>query len=134
MPLQRERKTPHIGEGHLREIGVKAGSRIFAGALVMSEGGLAAPGRAAPGLIALGRAEQSADNRGGADHALRVRIRRGVFGFRSLPEDPVLPADLGRECFVVDDETVARSSAANTRSPAGKVFALEGDLVFVDVA
>lgn len=134
MPLSRERNTPQLGDGLLREIGVKANAVIHAGALVVNDGGVAAPGRAAPGLIALGRAELTADNTGGADNAIRVRIRRGVYGFKNSSTDPVVAADLGQDCFIVDDETVARTAGNNSRSRAGTVFALEGDIVFVDFA
>ena len=134
MALARERNTTQIGDGLLREIGVKANTKIYAGALVVNDAGVAAPGRTAVGLVAIGRAEQTADNTGGADGAVRVRVRRGVFGFKNKADDAVVAADIGKDCYLVDDETVAKGSAANTRSVAGKVFSIDGDTVFVDFA
>lgn len=134
MPLSKERNTIQIGDGLLREIGVKTNVKIYAGALVVSDGGVAAPGRTATGLVAIGRAEQTIDNTGGADGAQRIRVRRGVFGFRNKADDAILAADIGKDCYIVDDETVARTSATNTRSLAGKVFQIDGDTVFVDFA
>lgn len=134
MALARERNTPQIGDGLIREIGVKASTKIYAGALVVNDGGVAAPGRTATGLVALGRAELTADNTSGADNAIRVRIRRGVYGFKNKADDAIVAADIGKDCYVVDDETVAKTSATNTRSIAGKVFAIDGDTVFVDFA
>lgn len=135
MPLSRERNTITLSPAALiREIGVKANTKVFAGSLVVQDAGFAAPGRTATTLVALGRAEDTVDNTGGADGALRVKIRRGVHGFKNLAGDPVVAADVGKDCFVVDDETVAKTSGGNTRSIAGKVFQIEGDTVFVDFA
>lgn len=134
MPLSRERNTIQIGDGLIREIGVKTNTKIFAGALVVNDGGVAAPGRTATGLVCLGRAEQTVDNTGGADNAVRVRVRRGVFGFKNKADDAIVAADIGKDCYLVDDETVAKTSATNTRSVAGKVFSIDGDTVFVDFA
>jgi hypothetical protein len=132
MPLSRERNTIQIGDGLIRELGVKTNTRIFAGALVVNDGGVAAPGRTAKGLVCLGRAEQTVDNTGGADNAVRIRVRRGVFGFRNQADDPILAVDIGKECYLVDDETVARQAANETRSVAGRVFSIDGETVFVD--
>lgn len=134
MPLAKERNTIQQGDGLIREIGVKANAVIYAGALVVNDAGVAAPGRTATGLVALGRAEGTVNNTGGADGALRVRVRRGVFGFKNSGADPIVAADIGKDCWIVDDETVAKTSATNTRSVAGKVFSIDGDTVFVDFA
>lgn len=134
MPLSRERNTIQIGDGLLREIGVKANAIIYAGALVVVDAGFAAPGRTALNLVAIGRAEQTVNNTGGADGAQRVKVRRGVFAFKNSATDPIVAADLGKDCYVVDDEIVAKTSGANTRSVAGKVFQVDGDAIFVDFA
>jgi hypothetical protein len=132
MALSRERNTTMIGDGLLREIGVKAATTIYAGALVVNDAGVAAPGRTALGLVALGRAELTADNASGGADAIRVKVRRGIFAFKNKADDLVVAADVGKDCYIVDDETVAKTSAANTRSIAGKVFAIDGDQVFVE--
>jgi hypothetical protein len=134
MPLAKERNTIQIGDGLLREVGVKANAVIYAGALVVADAGFAAPGRTALNLVAIGRAEQTINNAGGADGAQRIRVRRGVFGFKNSPTDPIVAADIGKDCYVVDDEIVAKTSGANTRSVAGKVFQIDGDTIFVDFA
>lgn len=132
MALSRERNTTSIGDGLVREVGVKANVIIYNGGLVVQDAGLAAPGRTAATLVALGKAEGTVDNTGGADGAKRVRIKRGVHGFKNLSGDPVVAADVGKDCYVVDDETVAKTSGGNTRSLAGRVFSIDGDTVFVD--
>ena len=131
MALSRERNTTAIGDGLVREVGIKADTKIYAGALVVNDGGVAAPGRTATTLVALGRAERTADNTGGAAGAVRVVVRGGVFGFKNKSDDPVVAADLEKDCFIVDDETVAKTNGGNTRSVAGKVFQIDGDTIFV---
>lgn len=132
MALSRERNTPMIGDGLVRSVAVKAAVKIYAGALVVANGGYAAPGSAALSLVALGRAEETIDNTNGANGAVSVRVRRGIFPYRNKGDDAVLVTDIGALCYVVDDETVARTSATNTRSAAGKVWQVEGDQVWVE--
>lgn len=133
MALSRERNTTQIDTGLLREIGMKANVKIWAGALVVLDAGTAAPGRTAANLVALGRAEATADNTGGAANAIRVKVRRGIFAFKNEASDLVTAAEIGATCFIVDDETVAKTNGTNTRSAAGRVFAIEGDQVFVEI-
>ena len=42
-------------------------------------------------------------------------------------------ADIQKDCYIVDDQTVAKTSGTNTRSVAGKVIEVEADGVFVRV-
>jgi hypothetical protein len=134
MALSSERNTFRLGDGLVREIGVKAATKIFAGGIVVNDAGVAAPARTATTLVALGRAEETVDNTAGAAGDKRIRVRRGVFGFKNKADDLVVAADIGKDCYLVDDETVAKTSGSNTRSIAGKVFSIDGDTVFVDFA
>ncbi|BAF88146.1 hypothetical protein AZC_2148 [Azorhizobium caulinodans ORS 571] len=110
---------------------VAAGVLIHGGAITVMEAGLAVPGKTAAGLIVLGIADATADNSGGANGALSVTTRRGTFAFQTLATDAVLPADIGKPCFLVDDQTVARTSAGNTRSEAGTVIDVDAQGVWV---
>ena len=47
---------------------------------------------------------------------------------------PHHPGDIGSDCYIVDDQTVAKTSGTNTRSVAGKVFDVDADGVWVDFA
>lgn len=125
MALTAPRKTDEV-EGVLREIGVAAGVNIHQGALVVLDAGYAKPGVTEVGAIALGRAEKPADNSAGLAGAVTVAIKRGVFLFVNSGADPVVAADIGVDCFIVDDETVAKTNGTGTRSKAGTVYALEG--------
>lgn len=120
MALSADRNTPRL-TGDIREPGVGAGQKVFAGALVCrNAAGYAVKGTAARGLVGMGRAEAQVDNTGGSNGDVRVRVREGVFRFgNSADGDLITVADIGRVAWVVDDETVAKTSGAATRSPAG---------------
>jgi hypothetical protein len=121
-------------DGELISVPVAANAVIFAGALVVATAtGFAAPGSTATGLTYLGRADQSADNTGGADGDVSVLVRRKkAFRFANSGVDAVTQASLGRACYIVDDETVAATNGTNTRSAAGLVVGLDADGVWVE--
>ena len=131
--LAADRNT-HMKEGELIGVPVAANAKIYAGALVVANAtGYAAPGSTATTLTYLGRAEASVDNTGGADGAKTVMVRRKVaFKFANLAADLVTQADLGKTCYIVDDQTVAKTNGTNTRSAAGKVLGVESDGVWVE--
>ena len=133
MPLTADRNT-HRREGEILVLGVAAAAKIFAGALVVANAaGYAAPGSTALGLKAVGRAEAQADNTGGANGAVTVEVRRGVFKFANQANDKVTAAHLLSDCYIVDDATVAATDASGTRSPAGIVVGVDSDGVWVAV-
>jgi len=134
MPLTQDRDT-------LRRDGVQfndpvAGStRIFAGSLVcLDAAGNAVPGSSSATLKARGVAQEQVDNRDGAAGALRIETRRGVFQFaNSASADEITRADIGAECFIVDDQTVARTSATDTRPVAGIIRDVDAGGVWVEI-
>lgn len=110
----------------LLSIPVKASTLIYAGALVCIEAGYAVPGSLATGLIAVGRAESKVDNSAGASGDLSVQVRPGVFRYaNSAGADAIAQDDLGKDCYVVDDQTVALTSASATRSLAGRIVGVD---------
>jgi hypothetical protein len=113
---------------------VGGGAKIYAGALIAANAtGFAVPGAVATTLTYLGRAEHSADNTAGADGAKTVTVRRKkAFKWLNHGADPVTQADLGKTCYIVDDQTVAKTNGTNTRSAAGKVVGIDTDGVWVD--
>lgn len=130
-PLSQARPVVQT-EGRQYNPPVKGATTIHQGALVVMDSGLAVPGRTATGLIALGIAQVSVANTG-ADGAKKVPVERGTFKFANLGADAVTAADIGKDCYIVDDQTVAKTSATNTRSIAGKVIEVDADGVFVRV-
>lgn len=119
-------------EGRQSNPPVKGATTIHQGGLVVMDAGLAVPGRTATGLIAVGIAQQTVVN-SGADGAKKVPVERGTFKFANLGADAVTAADIQKDCYIVDDQTVAKTSGSNTRSIAGKVIEVEADGVFVRV-
>jgi hypothetical protein len=120
--LTKPRNTPQQA-GHRRGYRVGANVRCLAGAIaVLTAGGFAVPATTATGLVALGRFAFDADNTGGANGDQSVEVERGIFRYEnSAGADEITAADVGRRCYLVDDQTVAKTSATNTRSVAGFV-------------
>lgn len=133
MPLSNDRNTPYM-DSVLVGFPVAAGVKIFAGALVAANAtGFAAPGAGAATLTYLGRAEEQIDNTGGADGAKTILVRRRLaFKWLNSAADLITQADIGKSCYIFDDQTVAKTSGANTRSPAGKVLRIDIDGVWVE--
>jgi hypothetical protein len=132
MPLSTERNTPERVPDFIA-VPMAANVRAFKGGLAVLAAGNAQPGATALNLVAAGRFEETVDNLGGAAGAKSVNIRRGCFQFRNSGVDPVLAADINKDCFVVDDEFVARTNGTNTRSVAGKVKGVDAAGVWVEI-
>ena len=133
--LAADRNTPAaLGDMNLDPVG--AGSKIFAGALVMRNAtGFVVKGATATGCFACGRAEMLADNTSGANGAITVMWRAGVFRFaNSGGGDLITQAEVGKVCFIVDDQTVAKTDATATRSRRGGHARPGGVWVRVDEA
>ncbi|OXI36763.1 hypothetical protein [Burkholderia aenigmatica] len=127
-----DRNTPYH-DGETIGVPVKANTVILAGVIVCaSAGGLAVEGATAVDLTYLGRAEQYVDNSTGADGAKTVLVRRlKAFKWENLGTDAVTQAQLGKPCFVVDNQTVAATDGGATRSKAGIVVGVDADGVWV---
>lgn len=113
---------------------VKASVKPIQGGIAVLNAGYAAPATTATGLIAIGRFEETVDNTSGADGALSVQVKRGTFRFaNSSAGDAIAQADVGADCYIVDDQTVAKTSGTNTRSVAGKIIAVDSVGVWVKI-
>lgn len=132
MALAADRNTP-MEDGELISVPVAAGAKIYAGALVVANAtGYAAPGSTALNLTYLGRAEEFMDNSAGADGDVSVLVRRKkAFKFSNSGGDAVTQANLGKACYIVDDETVSATDGAGTQSAAGEVVGLDANGVWV---
>lgn len=125
--LTESRDTPRRA-GEQVNVGVYTNTRIFAGAMVaVNSSGYAVPAATNAGLIVIGRAEATVDNRtdqpgAGDSGALTVEVRRGVFGWDN--NAGVTDADIGSFAFVEDDNSV------DDDDPGGGVIA--GVIVDVD--
>lgn len=113
---------------------VAANVHCYPGGLAVLSGGYAAPASTALNLIALGRFDNEADNTGGAAGALQVTVRRGIFRYaNSAAADAIAQAEVGQDCYLVDDQTVAKTDAVGTRSRAGRIVAVETAGVWVQL-
>ena len=130
--LTKDRNTPsRAGEDFV--FPVAAATTIWAGALMVLDAlGNAKPGAVATGLIAVGRAEEQVDNSAGAAADLTVKVRRGLYRWgNSSSTDEITKAEIGDACYIVDDQTVAKTDASGTRSPAGFVEDVDAQGVWV---
>lgn len=114
---------------------VAASTRIYAGALVcLNASGNAVPGSVSTTLKARGVAQEQVDNSSGAAGDKRVETRRGVFPFaNSASTDEITRADIGNSAYIVDDQTVAKTHATNTRSVAGVIRDVDSDGVWIEI-
>lgn len=127
MALSRPRNT-NRREPEFRDFVVPAGVTVHQGGLaVLDATGAVEPGSTALNLTAVGIFTDS------AGPGETVRVRRGCFSFANSAADAVDAASVGKDVFIVDDETVAKTNGTNTRSVAGKCFAIDAQGVWVIV-
>lgn len=120
--------------GAILAVPVAASTQIELGKLVCANAaGYAVEGAEATTLTALGRAEKTVDNSSGANGALTVDVKRGVFQFGNSATDAVTQAELGKTVYVEDDQTVSKTSNSSARSAAGKCLGVDSDGVWVEI-
>lgn len=130
--LAADRNTARA-EGDVKSL-LMSPSLIFAGAIVARNAtGYATKGAVATTLIGVGRADERVDNTGGAAGDKRIRVRTGIFRFaNSAAGDLITIADIGKPAYIVDDQTVAKTSGTNTRSIAGFTYDVDDTGVWVE--
>lgn len=133
MALTSERLTPEMGQV-TQGFPVAAAAKCIKGGLIVLDSGYAKPGETATDLIAVGRCEETVDNTLGDAGDKTVTVKRGIFRYaNSADTDEITQAEVETDCYIVDDETVAKTSGSDTRSVAGKVKAVDALGVFVAV-
>ncbi len=121
-------------EGVQEPYPVKAATRIFAGVMVAVDAtGFAVPAATSTTHKCVGVATRQVNNLAGANgEQLIVADRRPHWFANSTAGELIALADVGSDCFIVDDNTVAKTNGTNTRSRAGKIInvsAAQGVLV-----
>lgn len=128
--LATNRNTPErLGTDRSGKLG--ANQSIFAGSILMrNASGLLIKGATATGSTGVGRAEvQVASTTSGVTDC---PYRPGVFRFaNSASTDAIATADIGAVCYIVDDQTVAKTSGSATRSAAGIIEDVDAQGVWV---
>lgn len=116
-------------------MGLAASTHIYQGSLVaLNQAGNLVPASADASLHVVGVSEDDVDNSSGSAGALTCVPRKGTFYLtNSATTDAITDADIGRWCFVVDDNTVARTSNGGARPVAGVVAGVDGFGVAVSV-
>lgn len=129
--LTRNRNTPARSLGR-RGYPVGANVVCYAGAIAVLEGGYAVPGKTDTDLHVVGRFAAHYDNTGGDAGAFTVEVEAGVFRYEnSAAADAITLAEVGQVCYLVDDQTVAKTNGAGTRSPAGIIDDVDDTGVWV---
>ncbi len=115
---------------------IAANVKIWQGAIVaLSATGYATPGATATTLVADGIAVQTVDNTGGSAAAFKAPVRKGTFRFaNSASTDAITRAEIGDDCWIVDDQTVAKTNGGDpaTRSKAGRIMDVDAQGVWVE--
>lgn len=124
---------------------VKATVACIQSGLAILAAGYARPGRAGQGADAPAKAADAATYQavgvfvesvtgGAADGDVLVKVQPGTWNFsNSAGVDAITIADIGKVCFVVDDQTVARTNSSQSRAVAGVVEQVDADFVWVKV-
>lgn len=125
-------KRTSYRRGEIYSRAVKAGVNIFQGAMVCLEDGFAVPARTATNLVADGIAREPVDNSNGADGEQRIDVQPlTTYIENSTGSDAITIADIGSDCFIVDDQTVSKTDGGGTRSVAGKITEVDDSGVLV---
>lgn len=116
------------------QVGLVAASvNVFAGAMLMRNAvGHILPAVTGANLVGVGRAEAAVDNSAGAAGDQSVTFTAGRFRYaNSAGADEITIADIGKPCFAVDDQTVAKTDDTAARSAAGIVEGIDDQGVWV---
>lgn len=134
MPALTTERNTIQRDGSLLSLAIAAAVVCFAGAMVARDAnGNATPGATATTIRGVGRVMETIDNSAGGAGDEVVPIEKGVFRFaNSAAADEITGADIGNDCYIVDDQTVAKTDGTSTRSIAGVVFDVDALGVWVD--
>lgn len=132
MALSADRDTPKR-EGQIFGVPMATGAKGYAGGIAcLNAAGYGVPGSTATTLKAVGRFNAQVDNTLGQNGDLTADVERGVFRFKnSADADLITVAEVGTVAYLVDDETVAKTSGTNTRSRAGFIVDVDSLGVWV---
>lgn len=131
--LSSERNTP---VRHARDFvwPMAAAKKVWQGSIVaLDAAGNVVPGATATTLHGAAVAQETVDNLSGAAGDRAVSVRRGTYQFDSATAgDAITRADIGNPCYIVDDQTVAKTNGSNTRSVAGVIRDVDAKGVWVE--
>jgi len=121
--------------GHSRSFPLAATTKLWAGIIVcINASGLLVAGATSTTLKSVGVTNATVDNSAGAASAISGEVHTGVWGpfGNSASTDQITLAEVGDDCYIVDDQTVAKTDGSASRSVAGKIFYVTTEGVWVD--
>lgn len=133
--LAADRNTPEMASpaSAINQVAEGADStQFYAGGIVCLDtaDGKVKKGAISTTQICLGRCEENLLTL--TSNTRRPRVKSGIFKWgNSAAGDAIANDDIGKVCYIVDDQTVALTSNTNTRSPAGMIVAVDSDGVWV---
>ena len=96
--------------------------------LSVDNAGNVRPGRTSTTDKVVGYNERYISNAGGLAGAKETEgVSRGIIECENLEADALTAADIARDCYLVDDQTVARTNGGNTRIRAGTFWGFDED-------
>ena len=131
--LTKGRTTPErVGDVHAGP--VAAAAVFYQGGIVLRNlaDGFLTHGQTVTGMVAVGIAHENLDNAAGLDGAATLQYKSGRFRFaNSTGGDEITAANIGDLAWVVDDQTVARTTGGSIRSQAGTIEDVDAQGVWV---
>lgn len=128
-----------IRDGELMPIPLLAAAVILQGTFAVVDGtghGIASDDVGGADQICLGIWDHSAENTGANGDLLGLVHRNKQFLVRNSTVDPVTQADFGIQVYVEDNQTIAKTDGAGTRSLAGRFMGFDtqfDDCVWVEI-
>ena len=111
--------------GKVRSGPMEAATKVYGGTIAcINAAGNITKGATSTALTAIGVFKQSYDNSAGAAGDITADVPRGVYGpfNNSGSADQCLKKHAGANCYIVDDNTVAKTDGSGTRSKAGVIY------------
>lgn len=100
---------------------------------VLDASGNLKPGVEATGLTAVGIFVEQVTN-GSTAAAINGEVEPGIFRFaNSAATDEITKTSIGDTCYIVDDQTVAKTDGSSARSAAGTVVDVDSAGVWVKI-
>ncbi len=128
--LTANRDTPERASGHSKlfaEVGTDSTQYYKGGIVCVSTAtGKVVKGSTATTLVAIGRCEEEVLT--GTSNTRMIKARIGIFKYsNSASADLIAADDIGKACYIVDDQTVALTDGTGTRSRAGIIDGVDAD-------
>lgn len=132
--LTKGRNTRELA-GEVFDFPVLAATTCFEGGIaVLDASGWCKPGVTGTGLVCVGSFKRRADNSGGGNGAINASVKAGTYQFgNSTSTDAITKAEIGDNCYIVDDQTVAKTDGGGTRSIAGRIVQVDTLGVWVEM-